>query len=82
MRPDLTLIWRVSDAALYLRELGEFQVSMGEHEWARVIPQLHQSSLFCRQVLQLPDNPYFGLAIFTDIRDSYGDNCNAPPHWA
>ena len=26
MRPDLTLIWRVSNAALCSRELGEFQM--------------------------------------------------------
>ena len=31
MRPELTLIWRVSDAALCSREPGEFQVSMGEY---------------------------------------------------
>src|ERR1700758_2363244 len=33
MRPDLTPIWRVSDAALCSREPGEFQVSMGGHWW-------------------------------------------------
>ena len=31
MRPDLTLIWRVSDAALHSREPGGFQVIRGEH---------------------------------------------------
>ena len=30
MRPNLTPIWRVSNAALSSCELGEFQVSMGE----------------------------------------------------
>jgi len=34
VRPDLTPIWRGSDAALCSREPGEFQVSMGE-------PRLH-----------------------------------------
>jgi hypothetical protein len=44
MRPDLTPIWRVGNAALCSCELSEFWVSVGEHRQALLVPHLYFAS--------------------------------------
>ena len=51
MRRDLTLIWRVSNAALCSRELGEIWVRIGEHGCARSTGKL-----------RLIPHPHFALS--------------------